>query len=133
MAYINFKNLPDTTTPLNATNMNDIQDGLIRKIEFTVSANSTKTITISDDNIKVFIFNARAGISSGYLTSLFSCYGVGGSARYKEEILMTGTTTPTITIGAENTRTISIQDTNNRNWTCSIVVLLGDISKITIS
>lgn len=51
MAYINYQNLPSTTTPVNATNLNSMQDGLARVIYSEGLTNSaTKTYTLPNSS-----------------------------------------------------------------------------------
>lgn len=49
MEKINFSNLPDTTTPINATNLNTMQDNIEAEIGTKISKSAIKTISTSDD------------------------------------------------------------------------------------
>lgn len=53
MQKINFQNLPNTTTPVDADNLNDLQDNIEDVFDGTVAMGSIKTTGVKINNVDV--------------------------------------------------------------------------------
>ena len=90
MDKINFQNLPNTTTPVNATNLNLLQtnvenecDTKTKKIDFNIEANSSITLTIDGGGSIAFLLTGKGQSSDSHLLWFIVNYSSGGSSRFK--------------------------------------------------
>lgn len=139
MQKINFQNLPSTTTPVNASNLNTMQSNIesdinsrASRITFSISSNSSKTLTFPDSGMAT-LFTGKGTLGEANNCTLIFTYGAGGTARYKTKNLENGAGHITFTIGNENTRQITIANSSTSSYSCSLIVLVGSASNITIS
>lgn len=136
MQKINFQNLPNTTTPVNATNLNQLQTNVESEINgrdyrqsFTISANSSKTLSFTGA-IFTLLFSGRAYIGNAHTTYIITGYGAGGTDRYSL-IKLEGNTSNDITFSISG-QTITISNSSSNQYSCSLFFLLGTRSNVSI-
>lgn len=137
MQKINFQNLPNTTTPVNATNLNQLQTNVESEINgrdyrqsFTISANSSKTLSFTNNNFYL-LFSGRAMIGSGHTLYAITGYGAGTSDRYSYTKLE-GNTNNHISFSISG-QTITITNSSSNQYSCSLFFLIGSLSNVSIS
>lgn len=136
MGKITFQNLPSTSTPLNATNLNNIQeiyDLAIKRTSFSMATNTSKTITHTVNNNLLYIFSAKGGLGSATEFWIIGTYGAGGSSRTQIDKLVSSTSEGRYLTVSITDNTITISNATTTTWYCSITPLVGDISAISVS
>lgn len=132
MSRITFKNLPDTSTPLNASNMNSIQNDLMRIKTFTIPKNNgTKAITFPDAK-SIVLFSSKINYGGTTECWIIGMYGAGGSSRTDVTKLSEGSSTRKITYTISD-RVITLTNPTDSQADCSLVVLVGNYDSITVS
>ena len=137
MQKINFQNLPNTTTPVNATNLNQLQTNVESEINgrdyrqsFTISANSSKTLTFSSNSF-VILFSGRATLAGAHTVYIITGYGAGGTDRYSYTKLE-GNSSGHISFSISG-QTITVANSSSNTYNCSLFFLIGSISSVSIS
>lgn len=134
MQKIPFSNLPDTTTPVNDTNLNLLQTNVENAIngvddrktgyyDFTIPGNGSKTLTFTYNNGWVGIFAAKTTLGGGINVSYMYGYQNGTSARYFVEQVITGGGHLSFSI---SDRSITISNSSDSDYLCRYTRLLNN-------
>ena len=132
MSRITFKNLPDTSTPLNASNMNSIQNDLVKVIDFTIAAGGTKNITFPDSRT-IAIFSSKMNLGNTTECWIIGMYGSGGTSRTDITKISQGSSARAIAYSINNRVITLTNPISDASAICSLVVLIGDYTSITVS
>lgn len=137
MQKINFQNLPNTTTPVNATDLNQLQTNVESEINsrdyrqsFTIPANSSKTLSFTQSPFTI-LFSGRAQVGAGHTSYILTGYGAGTSDRYSC-IKLEGNSNNHISFSISG-QTITVTNSASNQYSCSLFFLIGSISNVSIS
>ena len=130
MSKKTFQNLPNTTTPLNAANLNEIQENMVEYKTFEISVGGSKSLTHNTSSF-VLLLSAKGGQGGAQSVWLIAGSGAGTSSRDSVIKLHDyGSRELTYTI---TDQTITLTNPNTTIMYCSIVFLVGSLSQITVS